>query len=89
MNFRNKVYREILEEQDGKEIINILKDLDLTLIYTGDFLDNAWSIGSDLETTTLYDCFYIGLAEALDAHLWTSDKKLYNAAKTKYNFVHL
>lgn len=33
-----------------------------------------------LETTcSIYDCLYLALAEALDAHLVTADKKLFQA----------
>ena len=39
---RNKVYREILKDEEAKEIINQLSHLDIVLIYSEDLLDIAW-----------------------------------------------
>lgn len=86
---RNKVYREILEEDDAKEIINHLKRIELDLIYTEDLLGIAWEVGSMLKTPALYDCFYIALSKTLKIPLWTADKRLYNAAKPKFPFINL
>lgn len=84
---RNKVYRGILVEDDTRNIINQLKYFDITLIYTEDLLDMAWEIGSILNTSTLYDCFYIALAKFFDIPLWTADKKLFNSAKRNFPFI--
>lgn len=86
---RNKVYRGILEEHDAKDIIDQMRDLDLALIYTEDLLDIAWEVGSALNTSTLYDCFYIALSTFLEIPLWTCDKKLFNAAKKKFPLINL
>lgn len=86
---RNKVSRGILKEEDAEEIISLLRDLEIILIYTEDLLTIAWEIGSTLNTAALYDCFYLALSKFLDIPLWTSDKKLYNSAKKKFPFIHL
>lgn len=86
---RNKVYRNVLEKDDAEEIIEQIRRLDLTLLYTDDLLDIAWEIGSQLKMPVLYDCFYIALARFLDISLWTADKKLYGLAKDRYKFVNL
>jgi predicted nucleic acid-binding protein len=56
---RNKLHNQILKENEGSEIINHLKHLDLTLFYTEDLLDIAWEIGGKLKRSALYDSFYI------------------------------
>jgi len=86
---RNKLYRGIIENGDAKELINQIKYLDLTLIYTEDLLDLAWEIGTILKTSVLYDCFYIALSQFLDTTLWTTDRKLYNSSKEKFPFVNV
>ena len=86
---RNKLYRGIIENGDAKELINQIKHLDLTLIYTEDLLDLAWGIGTILKTSVLYDCFYIALSQFLDTTLWTTDRKLYNSSKENFPFINV
>ncbi len=86
---RNKVYRKVLEKDDAVEIVEQIRRLDLTLLYTDDILDIAWEIGSQLKMPGLYDCFYIALAKFLNISLWTADKKLYGLSKKRYTFVNL
>ena len=86
---RNKVFRGILSEREGREIINLLNQLDLSLIYTEELLDIAWEIGIILNTPNLYDCFYLALPRLLRIPLWTADKKLFRSAKKEFPFVNL
>jgi predicted nucleic acid-binding protein len=86
---RNKLHNQILEENEGSEIINNLKHLDLTLFYTEDLLDIAWEIGGKLKTSALYDSFYIALAKLFKIPLWTADKKLFQLVKKKFPFINL
>jgi len=86
---RNKVFRGILSEREGREIINLLNQLDLSLIYTEELLDIAWEIGITLNTPNLYDCFYLALPRLLRIPLWTADKKLFRSAKKEFPFVNL
>ena len=84
---RNKVYRSILDEEEAAETVRLLKELDLSLIYTGEILEIAWEIGSKLRTAALYDCFYLALPAFLGIPLWTADKGLFQVAKKEYPFV--
>jgi predicted nucleic acid-binding protein len=84
---RNKVYREIIDAETGAEIINQLKELDISLVYTDDILEIAWEIGGILKSSTLYDCFYIALAKFLGIPLWTADRKLYDSTKNTMPFI--
>lgn len=86
---KNKVYRGILENSDALKLINQIKHLDLTLIYTEDLVDLAWEISEILKAPVLYDCFYIALSKFLDIPLWTADTKLYNSAKEKFPFINV
>jgi predicted nucleic acid-binding protein len=86
---RNKVHRRIIGEDDASEIIERMKRMDLTLVYTDDLLDAAWEVGARLKSAALYDCFYLALADLLDAPLWTADKRLYQSAKGELSAVNL
>jgi predicted nucleic acid-binding protein len=86
---RNKVFRGMLSEREGGEIISLLKQLDISLIYTEELLDIAWEIGAILNTPNLYDCFYLALPRLLRIPLWTTDKKLFRSAQKEFPFVNL
>jgi len=58
-----------------------MKRMDMTLVYTDELLEGAWEIGQLLELPVLYDCFYLALAQLLNAPLWTADEKLYHRAQ--------
>jgi predicted nucleic acid-binding protein len=86
---RNKVHRGTLTEKEGEEITKLLKQLEISLIYTEELLDIAWEIGALLNTPNLYDCFYLALPKLLKTPLWTADKKLFKSAKREFPFVNL
>ncbi len=86
---RNKVFRDILTEREGGEIISLLKQLDISSIYDEELLDIAWEIGTVLNPPSLYDCFYLALPKLLRIPLWTADKKLFQSAKKEFPFVNL
>jgi predicted nucleic acid-binding protein len=78
---RNKLHRKLLNKTDAAEIIKCMKRMDMTLVYTDELLEGAWEIGQLLELPVLYDCFYLALAQLLNAPLWTADEKLYHRAQ--------
>ena len=47
---RNKVFRGALDESDASEIIERMRHLDLSLVYTEEVLELAWDIGLILKT---------------------------------------
>jgi len=86
---RNKVFRRILTEREGGEMISLLRRLDISLIHDEELLDIAWDIGTILNTPNLYDCFYLALPKLLSIPLWTADKKLFQSAQKAFAFVNL
>lgn len=86
---RNKVHRRIVEEDDASEIIERMKRMDMTLVYSDDLLGAAWEVGARLKLAALYDCFYLALADLLDAPLWTADTRFYQETKDGWSCVNL
>ena len=86
---RNKVFRDMLSEREGGGMISLLKQLDISLVFTEELLDIAWEIGNILNTSSLYDCFYLALPKLLRIPLWTADKKLFQSAKKEFPFINL
>ena len=78
---RNKLHRKFLNEKDASEIIDRMKRIDMTLVYTDEILESAWEIASRLRMPVLYDCFYLALAQLINTPLWTANEKLYRAAR--------
>ena len=86
---RNKVLRGILNDVDATEMIDRIRHLDLSLIYAPELIELAWGIGVILKSPALYDCFYLAVAKLFEAPFWTSDKRLYKAAKKEFPFINL
>lgn len=86
---RNNLYRGIIDEKNADRLIIELKELDITLIYTEDMLEEAWEISKILNISVLYDCFYIALSKFLNIPLWTADVRLYNSAKRFFPQINL
>lgn len=86
---RNKVFRRILTEREGRELVSMLRQLDISLVYDEELLDIAWEIGTILNSPNLYDCFYLALPKLLRIPLWTTDKKLFQSAQKEFAFVNL
>ena len=77
---RNKLHRKLINETDASEIIERMRRIEMTLVYTDELLESAWKIALRLKVPVLYDCFYLALAQLLNAPLWTADEKLYRTA---------
>lgn len=86
---RNKVFRGILTEDEAKEILQQVRDFDLSLVYVEDILDLAWEDGKALNAPALYDSYYLAVSRFFSAPLWTADEKFYNSAKKKYPLINL
>jgi predicted nucleic acid-binding protein len=86
---RNKVFMRILTEREGRELISMLRQLDISLVYDEELLDVAWEIGTILNSPNLYDCFYLALPKLLRIPLWTTDKRLFQSAQKEFGFVNL
>lgn len=86
---RNKVSRGILDHADAAEMIDKIRHLDISLIYVPELIELAWGIGTIIKSPTLYDCFYLAVAKLFEAPFWTSDKRLYKAAKKEFPFINL
>ena len=86
---KNKVYRGIINGEDADKLIKQLQELDITLMYTEDILEDAWEVGKILKSSTLYDCFYIALSKFLNIPMWTADGKLYHSAGKFFSHINL
>ena len=85
---KNKVFRGILDEADASEMIDKMGHLEISLVYTREFIEMAWEIATTLKAPSLYDSYYLAVAKFFGTPLWTADEKLFKSAQRHFPFVH-
>lgn len=70
---RNRAGRRVLTEWRAGEALDDFRDLRLTRYAMWPFLDRMWDLRANLSA---FDAAYVALAEASDAPLVTSDRRL-------------
>lgn len=73
-----KVRRKELTRADGSTILKELRHLPLQRHPDDRLFPAAYEFALDTQQS-LYDCFYLALAEAVDGRLITADRKFYKA----------
>lgn len=76
---RNRVLRGVLAEDAASGIVGDLFAIPLRRYPQLPFVERAWELRGQL---TAYDAMYVALAEALDATLVTTDRRLARAVTT-------
>jgi predicted nucleic acid-binding protein len=80
-----------LTQQEGKLVLQSVLDLPVQLIppdIDQSLLAFRWSL--KMQRASVYDCYYLAIAEALNAEFWTADKKLFHALdKHQLPWLHL
>ena len=78
---RNKVYRQIITQEEGFSALNQIRHGRIELIFSQNLVERAWAISEDLELPTAYDAFYLALAKEEGCEFWTADKNLVKILK--------
>ena len=78
---RRKVHRGILELDEGRVALSLLADAQIDCVSVLDLFDAAWDIAARHRLPTLYDAYYMALAEACGCDLWTADERLINSVQ--------
>lgn len=87
----NALYRRILGDQlSARQVVRLLDELldsGLEFREPAGLLTRAIDVAAQLRQGTVYDSYYLSLAEHLDCELWTADEKFYRAAEREFGFV--
>jgi len=86
---RNRVARRLLSPETGRQALEAFLGLPLSLSPPLPLAERAWELASQFERPTLYDAYYLALAESLTCDLWTADERLWRAVVGKVEWVHL
>ncbi|MDO9334054.1 MAG: type II toxin-antitoxin system VapC family toxin [Dehalococcoidales bacterium] len=84
---RQQVYFKRILPDEGEEAFSIYLDIPLTVIDGPEIYRKAWQLTKDLNQPVCYDMQYLAIAELEDCLLWTSDRKLVNAVRSKTDRV--
>ena len=76
---RTTVYRGVLSAENGAIAIGLLKRLDIKRYDVRDLYDDAWRIAEKFNLGSLYDAYYLALAELRCCEFWTADQRLLNS----------
>ncbi len=85
---RNRVHRKELTPAEANEALRIIGDLDITYLHPPAIRQSAWELARRFNRPTVYDSFYLALAQHERCPFWTGDKRLYTAVKNNLAWVH-
>lgn len=87
---RRYVHADMLTVQEGETAIDDLLNLGIDLVAIQPaHCREAFALAEKLNQSKAYDSFYLAIATELDAHLYTTDKRLVNGAKQSgFDWVH-
>jgi predicted nucleic acid-binding protein len=85
---RNRVYRREITQSEAEEALAILAGLRITYLHPPALRQAAWELARRFDCPTVYDSFYLALAELEGCPFWTGDRRLYNAVKNGLEWVY-
>ncbi len=86
---RNRVYRKEITQKEADEGAKILAALEITFYQPEAIRESAWELARRFNRPTVYDAFYLALAQEEGCPFWTGDKRLYNTVKSQLKWVHV
>lgn len=86
---RNRVYRKEITQSEADQALQILASLDITYHQSEAIRQSAWELARRFNRPTVYDAFYLALAQEEGCPFWTGDKRLYNTVKSHLKWVHV
>ena len=86
---RNRVFRKALTPSEADEAARIIADLSITYLHPPAITQSAWELARRFNRPTVYDSFYLALAQLQGCPFWTGDKRIHNAVKKDFGWVHL
>lgn len=87
----NAVYKRILRGEidlaTAREAIRIVLQFGIEIREEPGVPSRALELAHDLKRPTVYDCYYLALAEIYHCEVWTGDQRLYNAVRERLPWV--
>lgn len=85
---RNRVYRKEITQSEADEALGILAGLGITYLHPTAIRQSAWTLARRFNRPTVYDSFYLALAQVEGCPFWTGDRRFFNAVKGQLEWIH-
>jgi predicted nucleic acid-binding protein len=79
---RRAVHRGLMASEKGHSALGLLKRAQIRRFDVRDLFDDAWRIAETYRLATLYDAYYLALAEVRGCDLWTADERFINSVQS-------
>jgi predicted nucleic acid-binding protein len=76
---RKLVYRKLMTAETGWMVLSLLKNAPIQRFDVRDLFTGAWHIAEQYNLGSLYDAYYMALAQARDCDFWTADRRFLNS----------
>ena len=86
---RRKVSQGEISPEDGHEALLAVEALGVRLVWDYELVRKAFDMAGELGQSTVYDTFYLAVAQRNECDLWTADERFAEAASRRYPFVRL
>ncbi|MGH2460921.1 MAG: type II toxin-antitoxin system VapC family toxin [Chloroflexota bacterium] len=86
---RGNVYRGVLTAAAGERAFALLEGLAIETREPLNLYREAWNLANRFNRPTVYDCCYLALAAITNSELWTADRRLANAVRSRLGWVHM
>lgn len=84
---RKKNFLKEITEEQMDQALKDFQALPVEYVEEVALLPKVLSWSKKLKQAVIYDCLYVGVAEARDAILWTCDEKFYKACKGEFSKI--
>jgi predicted nucleic acid-binding protein len=78
---RRQVFRQLIPVMNGLAAIAAASRVPVKCYTCYDLYTDAWRIAQTYDRPSLYDCYYLALAEQRGCDFWTADNRLVNSVQ--------
>lgn len=85
--FYKRVVRQEIDLATAREAMRVVLEFGIEIREEPGVSFRALELAYELKRPTVYDCYYLALAEVYRCEFWTGDQRLHNAVKEKLHWV--
>lgn len=76
---RRKVYRKLITPEEGLVAVSLLIQTRIDCVSVLELVPDAWYVAEKYDLASLYDAYYLALAEGRGCDFWTADERFINS----------
>lgn len=86
---RRKVHRGLMDADEGQVAASLLIKTQIDYVSVLELVPDAWYIAENYNLATLYDAYYLALAEGRGCNFWTADDRFVNSVQGLSHVRHI